>query len=43
MEVFKKIAEKFKEINKNISDYLSYQLASRVKVIEERKRPNEAM
>lgn len=43
VEVFKKIAEKFQEINKDIRDYLSYQLTSRLKVIEQRKRFDEAM
>ena len=42
MEVFKKITEKFRQINRGISDYLGYQLASRVKVINQR-RHNEAM
>lgn len=42
VEVFKKIAEKFKQINRNISDYLNYQLTSRVRVIDHR-RHNEAM
>lgn len=42
VEVFKKIAEKFRQINRDISDYLNYQLASRVKVIDQRRR-NETM
>lgn len=42
VEVFKKIAQKFRQINRDISDYLNYQLASRVKVIDQR-RHNEAM
>lgn len=42
VEVFKKIAEKFKQINRNISDYLNYQLTSRVRVIDQRRR-NEAV
>lgn len=42
VEVFKKIAEKFRQINRDISDYLNYQLASRVRVIDQRRR-NETM